>query len=123
MGKTGADWVKLIWPATETLGSPLITRLETEQPVGVIVSAVWMDPPPLLFKAPSTSPVTAIVPPPGQATLSETGKLQFSGRGGGAGRRLVRVDIFHDGCETGMNRFFCKRVRGDGGRQGLIESV
>jgi hypothetical protein len=78
MGNDGADSVKLTWLATVTLGSPLITRLETEQFVGVTVIAVWRDPPPLEFKVPSISPATEIVPPAEQATVSEMGKLQFS---------------------------------------------
>ena len=78
MGNDGADAVKLTWLATVTLGSPLITRLETEQFVGVTVIAVWRDPPPLEFKVPSISPATEIVPPAEQATVSEMGKLQFS---------------------------------------------
>jgi hypothetical protein len=78
MGNAGADPVKLIWLSTVTLGAPLITRLEMEQLVGVIVSRVWMDPPPLEFRVSSISPATEIVPPAEQGTVSEMGKLQFS---------------------------------------------
>jgi len=78
MGNAGADPVKLIWLSTVMLGAPLITRLETEQLVGVIVSWVWMDPPPLEFRVSSTYPATEIVPPAEQGTVSEMGKLQLS---------------------------------------------
>src|SRR5271163_2002055 len=79
-GNTGVSLlVKVIWPATEMLGSPLMIRVDTEQFVGVMVNCPVTEPAPELLRLPLMSPVTEIVPPwaPVQGKSGrEMGKLQ-----------------------------------------------
>src|SRR5580704_14684250 len=82
MGNVGVSLsVKFIWPATVTPGFPLTIRFETEQSAGVIVRLALTEPLPEVFRVPSISPVTEMVPPEGPlqgASVREMGKLQFS---------------------------------------------
>src|SRR5208282_6290954 len=82
MGNVGVMLaVKAICPPTEMLGSPLIIRFDTEQFVGVMVNWPVTEPAPELFRVPSMSPVTDIVPPAGPvqgSPIREIGQLQFS---------------------------------------------
>ena len=76
-GNAGPVLVKLILPEMVISGSPLKVTLETEQLAGVTMTWVSRDPVPELLSVPAMSPVTEMVPPPGQGALEDNGKLQL----------------------------------------------
>lgn len=64
-------------PAILMSGAPLKVKLEIVQFAGVMVIFAVNDPVPELSSMPWMFPETDTVPPPGQATLADNGKLQL----------------------------------------------